>query len=948
MESISRITLTVNGAERYLLYRPQTDTLAGALRLCGLTGVKVGCGSGVCGACSVILNRRVVRACTVKMRDVPQGSEIVTIEGIGTPGHLHPLQQAWITYGGVQCGFCTPGFIVSAYALLLENPAPTREEVRFWFERHRNICRCTGYKPLVDAVMAAAAVMRGEKTMEDITYHFEEDGRQIYGSRYPRPSALAKVCGLTDYGDDIALKMPGTVAHLAVVLAGVPHARIVEIDTSEAEKMPGVIRIITAKDVRGSNNLGFPAIVPRTKSKGVADYPVIAGEMVHMRGDVLAVVAADSRDHARAAAQKVKKVLEPLPAYMSVLESFQPHALRLHSAVPNQYMIQPCFKGGDVDEIFEQAPHVAEGSFHSQHEPHLPIEPDTLQAYYDEEGRVTVQCKAHDLHSYKRDIVSACGLEPDQVRIILNPSGGSFGYATIGITACLVVTALQCTGMPCTLTLSYDEHQHITGKRASTYSNGRIAVDGEGNIQAVEYDLALDHGAYGGFGSIIFGNMVSTGFQGYRIPNIKALARGGLSNHAVCAAYRGFGAPQIYTTTESLIDLGAEACGMDPWEFRYRNAARPGDTNINQMPFESYVYPKLLELAKPIYDQYKAEAEAARGEGRYVGAGISMGGFSVTGGAFDSSEVALELMPDGTVTNYNTWEDLGQGGDIGVLTHTVKALEPLGIQPEQVHMVCNDTLTCPNTGIAAASRSHFMAGNATLDAAKQLLKAMRKADGSYRSYAEMVAEGIPTKYTGHFDLVSLGLGLAHVQDPNDGRGMRFPTFMNCVNLALVEVDVSTGKCRVLRYTAVADVGKVGNRLAVEGQGYGGISHSIGFALKEDYDASEKSGNMAYCGIPTISDIPDDFQLLFYEDNPRKFGPHGSCGASENFQASNHMAVVNAIRQACGVRIYDLPATPAKIKAGWDAIQRGEDIVPLKYDFGTSMEDEIEEILANPM
>ncbi len=243
-------------------------------------------------------------------------------------------------------------------------------------------------------------------------------------------------------------------------------------------------------------------------------------------------------------------------------------------------------------------------------------------------------------------------------------------------------------------------------------------------------------------------NLVSVGFHGYNIPNFKALARGGSTNHAFNTAYRGFGSPQIYTTTEALIDMAAEKAGIDPWEFRYKNAARPGDLTINSCPYQDYVYPSLLEKAKPVYDQYKAEAEAAKAEGRHVGVGISLGGFIITIGMFDNAEVALELNPDGTITHFNTWEDMGQGGDIGTLTHTVKALAPLGIKPEQVRLVMNDSKTCPDTNLAAASRSHYMAGNATIDAANQLMDAMRKEDGTYRTHAEMVAEGIPTKYVG--------------------------------------------------------------------------------------------------------------------------------------------------------------------------------------------------------
>jgi aldehyde oxidoreductase len=939
---LARLSLMINGVERFVVCDPEEDSLAVVLRRMGLTGVKIGCGAGVCGACSIILNGEVVRSCTKKMKRVPEFSEITTIEGIGTPQHLHPLQQAWITYGAAQCGFCSPGFIVSSYGLLAENPSPTREEVRAWFKRHHNICRCTGYKPIVDAVMAAAKVMRGEATMVDITYDFAGE-KDIYGSRHPRPTALAKVTGLADYGDDVALQMPEGVAHLAVVLAEAHHAKIIAIDTSEAEKMPGVIKVMTAKDVKGANNLAGPTHVPRTKGQGVTEFPVIAGKKINRRGDVVALVAADTEEHARAAAKKVKQNLEVLPSYMTFPEAAMPNAIQLHDTLPNFYMEQPVFKGRDTAELFETAPIVVEGSFHSQHEPHLPIEPDVVQAYWGVDGMMTIQCKCQNLSENRGNIAMGCGIPVENIRMLLNCVGGSFGYTIASNTFALAVTAVQNLDMPCSLSLSYDEFNHVTGKRSATFSNGRIACDKEGKIIAAEYDVALDHGAYATVP--IFMNLVSVGFHGYNIPNFKALARGGSTNHAFNTAYRGFGSPQIYTTTEALIDMAAEKAGIDPWEFRYKNAARPGDLTINSRPYQDYIYPTLLEKAKPVYDQYKAEAEAARAEGRRVGVGISLGGFIITIGMFDSAEVALELNADGTITHLNTWEDMGQGGDIGTLTHTVKALAPLGIAPDQVRLVMNDSKTCPDTNLAAASRSHYMAGNATIDAANQLMDAMRKEDGTYRTHAEMVAEGIPTRYVGHYDQFNIGLppGL----DPNTGEGEKNPTYMYGVNLAEVEVDVDTGKVQVLKFTWVGDVGVVGNLLSVEGQGYGGLSHAIGFALSEDYDAQDKHGSMIGCGIPTIDMIPDDFNLIFNE-TPRPAGPHGSCGCSEVFQSSNHMAVINAINNACGVRIYALPATPDKVKAGWEAKQRGEDLTPPKYFLGSDFEEELEMIKANPL
>jgi aldehyde oxidoreductase len=939
---LARLSYRINGVDRFVLCDPEEDSLAVVLRRMGLTGVKIGCGTGVCGACSVILNGEVVRSCTKKMKRVTEFSEITTIEGIGTPQHLHPLQQAWITYGGAQCGFCSPAFIVSAYGLLAENATPTREEVRRWFKDHHNICRCTGYKPLVDAVMAAAKVMRGEATMQDVTYDFAAE-KDIYGSRHPRPTALAKVTGLADYGDDVALQMPQGVAHLALVLAEAHHANIISIDTSEAEKQPGVIKVLTAKDVKGTNNLAGPTHVPRQKGKGVTEFPVIAGKKICRRGDVVALVAADTEEHARAAAKKVKQDLEVLPYYLTFPEAVMPNSIQLHENLPNFYMEQPVFKGQDTAELFETAPVVAEGSFHSQHEPHLPIEPDVIQAYWGVDGMLTIQCKCQNLTENREAVSMATGIPADNIRMLLNCVGGSFGYTIAPNTHALVATAVQNLDMPCTLSLSYDEFNHVTGKRSATFSNGRIACDNEGKIIAAEYDVALDHGAYATVP--IFMNLVSVGFHGYNIPNFKALARGGATNHAFNTAYRGFGSPQIYTTTEALIDMVADKAGIDPWDFRYKNAARPGDLTINSRPYQEYVYPALLEKAKPVYDQYKAQAEAARAQGRHVGVGMSMGGFIITIGMFDSAEVALELNPDGTITHFNTWEDMGQGGDIGTLTHTVKALAPLGIRPDQVRLVMNDSKTCPDTNLAAASRSHYMAGNATIDGAGKLMDAMRKENGTYRTHAEMVAEGIPTKYVGHYDQFNIGLppGL----DPNTGEGEKNPTYMHGVNLALVEVDVSTGKTQVLKFTWVGDVGVVGNLLSVEGQGYGGLSHSIGFALSEEYDAQDKHGNMIGCGIPTIDVIPDDLNLIFQE-TPRPAGPHGSCGCSEVFQSSNHMAVINAINNACGVRIYTLPATPDRVKDAWEAKQRGDDQTPPKYFLGSDFEEELDMIKANPL
>ena len=283
------MTLNINGANRTFICDPEKDTLADVVRRLGLTGTKVGCGTGVCGACSVILDGKVIRSCTRKIAKVEEYSELITIEGIGSPRYMHPLQVAFMHHGAVQCGFCSPGFIVSAYQLLQENDNPTREDVRDWFQKHRNICRCTGYKQIVDSVMAAAKVVRGECTIDDIKVNEGKPG-DYYGKPIVRPAALAKVCGVCDYGDDVELKMPANTLHAVLVQPKVAHhAKILSINTEEAEKMPGVYKVVTHKDVKGSNRLNMYQFVARTLASEQT-HVLLQEEKIHNYSDRKSVV----------------------------------------------------------------------------------------------------------------------------------------------------------------------------------------------------------------------------------------------------------------------------------------------------------------------------------------------------------------------------------------------------------------------------------------------------------------------------------------------------------------------------------------------------------------------------------------------------------------------------------------------------------------------------------
>ncbi|MGI6721372.1 MAG: molybdopterin-dependent aldehyde oxidoreductase [Anaerovoracaceae bacterium] len=947
--NFKKMTLNINGADRMFICDPAKDTLADVIRRLGLTGTKIGCGTGVCGSCSVILNGKVVRSCTRKISKVEEYSEVLTIEGIGQPRFLHPLQVAFMHHGAVQCGFCTPGFIVSAYALLQENPDPTREEVRDWFTKHRNICRCTGYKQIVDSVMLAAKCMRGECTIDDLKQPEPEPG-EYYGKPTLRPSALARVCGVEDYGDDIELKMPDGTLHAALVQPRVAsHANIKNIDTSEAEKVPGVYKIVTAKDVPGDNRLAFFSFTPRTLATEKSHF-VIADKKIMNYGDVVAVAVADTKTHAREAAAKVKVEIEQLPEYMTYLEAVMPDAIRIHDDHPNMWCVQPTIKGAghDSDELFDDAPYVVEGSFYSQREPHMNIEGDTVQAYFDENGILTVQCKAMAIGANLTDIAEATGLPIDKIRVIENPTGASFGWSTAGLSFALAAIVCQaCDGMPIALSMDYQEHIAYTGKRAPSFSNSRLACDEYGKIIAAEWDFGLDHGAYNELGDDLTWRPARFTYFPYNVPNVKGLARVATTNHAYGCAYRGYGSPQSYTCSEAMMDMMAEKIGMDPFEFRYKNIARPGDTSVNSRPYREYPMEKMMDKLRPIYEEAKKRAAAEDTPEVRRGVGIAWGGYNVTEGYDDQCTLGLEIAPGGKFIKYDTWQDVGQGGDAGSLVVTLECLKELGVRKEDIILRQNDSIYGVDSGSSASSRQHFMNTKACKMAADKLLNAMRKPDGTYRTYEEMVAEGIPTRYDAQYENHT-DPTLSYL-DPNTGEGEPTPAYTYALFMAEVAVDTRTGKTEVLHFYCVDDVGVIGNPVCLDGQAYGGIAHSIGFALYEDYEDVKKHNNIAGAGAASANQLPDDIQLIHVQ-TPRDTSPFGSSGGSEAFQSGDHMAVINAIYNACGVRVYELPARPAKVKEGLEKLAQGikDPLKPKKYFLGSDFEEEMENIRNNPV
>ena len=904
-------TFIVNGVARTVLVE-EDETLAGFLReRLLLTGCKIGCGQGHCGACNVIVDGKVTRSCITKLSRIRDNAEITTIEGIGTLSDMHPLQVAWMAHGCAQCGFCSPGFIMSAKGLLDQNQNPTREEVRNWFNMNRNLCRCTGYKPLIDAVMDAARVIRGEITKEDLV--FKPTGDSIVGTKYIRPSAAQKVTGTWDFGADDALKMPKDTLRLALVQAEVSHALLKGVDTTEAEKMPGVFKIITAKDVPGKNRINGLVMLPLNNKCDGWDRPILCDEKIFQFGDAIAIVAADTEAHARAAAAAVKVDYEELPAYMNAMDAIAEDAIEIHPGTPNAYYETNCIKGPEFD--FDSAPNVVEIESYCSRQPHLAIEPDCGYAYIDEDDMLTIHSKSIGIHLHMPMIADGIGVPMEKLRLVQNHTGGTFGYKFSPTNEALLgVAALVCK-RPVSLVFNMYQSITYTGKRSPAFLHIKLAADENGKLLGLWGDNYVDHGPYSEFGDLLTHRLSQFVGAGYHIPSIRNKSQTVFTNHAWGSAFRGYGSPQSFMGSEIAIDVLADQMGMDPFDIRELNCYKESEHSTIPTGYEPDVYclEEMFQKARPLYEAGKkrvAEKNAAS-DGRYkYGIGVATGVYGSGLDGVDSSQAYAELNADGTVTMYVSWEDHGQGADMGAVVSSHETLREAGFTPDQIRLVMNDTKITPNSGPAGGSRSQVMTGNACRLACENLLAAMKKEDGTYRTYDEMVADGLETKYLGQW------VATACADRPIDqatAQGDPFSVYMYTIFLPEVCVDTQTGKVKVEKFTCVADVGTIMNKLLVDGSFYGGLAQGIGLALSENFEYIEKDTSLLKCGIPYPNDVPDDIEL-HYVETPRPNGPYGAAGCGEAPLDAPHPAILNAIFNATGARITQVPATPDVVQA----------------------------------
>ncbi len=876
-----QVSLQVNGQSKKIIADEKLVLLDLLRETLHLTGAKQSCDrKGQCGACTVVVNGKAVRSCLAKVVDL-EGADVITVEGLGTPANPHLIQEAFVLAGAIQCGFCTPGMIMAAKALLDENPDPSTEEIKRAFRR--NLCRCTGYVKIIEAVKLAGRFLRGETTPDQVRP--DPQGTKL-GPSHPRPTAMLKACGVAQYGADYVI--PGAI-ELAAVHSPYAHAEIRRIDYAAAEKMPGVIGVMTAKDIQGTNRLKL----------NIPDRPILCEDRVRSIGDPVAVVAAETREQALAAAEAIVVDYHELPVLRSPAESLAEGAPQLHPEWPNLIYSQPQIKG-DAKKAFAESAAVIEAHFKTQINHQAALEPEASVAYWEGEGedaQLVVIGRSINIHKHLAMLQEGVGWE--NMRYEEAFSGGQFGIkleiTSEGIAAAAALHFQRAVRYVPTLAASIA----MTSKRHSFDMQIKLGADANGRLTAMAEDFVVDKGAYYSIGPAIVNRALWMMSGSYHLPSIDVHSKLAYTNNPYGSAARGAGPPQTNFALECAMDMLADKMGIDPLEFRKRNSLQPGQTKSTGRTVEQWPFPELCEAIRPHYERARQEAAAFRSGPIRRGVGLGAGSFGI-GAPGDEARAAVELDPDGGVTIYTAGADPGEGNDA---MFAQLAAESMGLPLNKVRLQTRNTDLTPASGPASASRITYMLGGAMLDALEQLKSAIAEAGGGYEALQKA---GKPVRYMGLKRMKDSG-----PLDPKTGQGPSFEAQVHAIELAEVEVNTETGEVRMVKMTAAVDPGKIINLQAVEGQLEGGMDQGAGFALREEYIAGQSRDWVTF-KFPTTR-TAFDMQIITRE-TPRINGPKGATGVGEMTMVPAAPAIINAIKDACGVWITELPATPAKIKA----------------------------------
>ncbi len=934
MASTTPISLNVNGAP-HTVEAPPDSTLLEVLRNdLDLIGAKQACDVGECGSCIVMFGGKGVMSCLLPARRA-QGKPIVTIEGLADwrsqsqqpppleSPLLHPLQQAFIDLGASQCGYCIPGIIMEASALLARNPNPTREDVVKRLSR--NICRCTGYVKVVEAVLGAAAAIRdGEASRKG-----SSNGGSIVGTSITRLDDLDKVTGVARYAAD--LKMSG-VLHAKVLRSKVHHARIISIDTRAAEAVPGVESVVTARDIPGN-----PVMINAKPQRFL--FP---SDKIRFMGEALAAVAAESEEAAEEALSKIVVEYEEISPILDFRNADDPNAPLINPPEPNTIFSRRVISG-DARAAMEKADVVVRNTFSSPRWEHFYMEPEAALGYIDDDGRIFLNFPSHEPFEGHAFIASLLGLPEDRVRIFCPTMGGNFGgredYVVAGVTALLVYK----TRKPVRAVFSREESLLGSSKWFGFQVDCTTGATKDGKLVAVDTQVLVDGGNWSHDPGQEINDCVGRNSYfltgPYLVPDVNIEVMEACTNSARAIPIRGITSINSALVHETQMDVLAEKLGMDKLDIRLRNALQAGDTLHTGMLLEESVEVKAtLEQSKRPYAEARARAQASPPPAPWKrGVGIGTGWRAVgVGGRYFA---AAEILQSGKVQVLVGAVEKGQGSRTAMAQI---AAQELGVGLDDIEVVMGDTIAAPYHHITASQGTITLVGGAVHQAAKSLKKALvetasevledtpeniecsggrllsSRAPGEVIAFEEMArhldARGRPAKYEGSFAYKFAKTysekSRQQAFDPVTGQGSNCDVFAYATCLAELDVNTETGQVKVDRVTYVADSGKIIHPLSFEGQCQGGVVYGLGLALSECYVPGETRTIKDY-GLPSIREAPVEIDVITVEGSYSQ-GPFGAKGGGEMSDVPIVAAIINGIADATGARVLDLPATPERV------------------------------------
>jgi CO/xanthine dehydrogenase Mo-binding subunit/aerobic-type carbon monoxide dehydrogenase small subunit (CoxS/CutS family) len=833
---------------------------------------------GQCGCCAVMVDGKVVLSCVVKAKTIA-GKKVTTLEGL--PAEERDLiARAFVTTGGLQCGFCIPGIAMRTKWMLDQNPAMPREEIARWLGPH--LCRCTGYVKIIEAIELAGKVRRGEKFPE-----LDQSGK--VGTSLVMYEGPDKVLGDKNYIDD--MKVPGML-HGAFVFSQHPRAKVLKIDASEAEKVPGVVKIITAKDVPGDNHVGLV----------YKDWPVFIaeGEETHCVGDILAMVAAEDERTARKAAKLIKvdyKVLKPV---LTPEEALAPDAPLVHPPKPNK-LCQTGLVRGNFDEAWKNSAHTVNVKVQTQHIEHAFLEPESCLAIPLSNGATTARLgnltkkqqnaaltavangaelifysQGQGIFDDRRQVAAVLGLPIEKVYAELVSNGGAFGGKEDCAIQPHVALMAWLTKRPVKATFTREESIRFHPKRHPIKFEYWAGCDKDGHLTCVKVRALGDKGAYASVGTKVLERAGGHSCGPYKVPVVDIQSVGAYTNNPPCGAMRGFGANQAAFGIETVMDMLAEKVGIDGWEIRWRNALDVGDMFATGQIFKASVGLKKTLLA--VKDIYRRE--------KYAGIACGIKNVGVGNGGEDGGRCMITVEDDGTVVVRTGFTEMGQG----LFTVQLQTFcEETGISPKFVRVV-TDTRYALNCAQTTASRGTLLGCQAVRAACVEFKKDLAKVNGDLKKlagkewYGEFIRKDTqPVGYTGPNVKTHLTYGFA------------------------TQVVILDDEGKLKKVVAAHDVGKVMNPKLLEGQIEGSVHMGLGYALTEELqlkDGQIASKDLRALGILRAKDVPE-IQCIFIEENEPD-GPYGAKGVGEIGLIPTAPAVAAALYKYDGIRRTKLP------------------------------------------